>query len=339
MKLNGGILTESGVYFVLCETSDCDEDEAIISAGRPDGSTLNLRPLTSAKEFVSLIPLAVDWGGPHKAAAITAQGEFFLLGEDSSESQLIPGSGFGRRDSENLGRMTALKQVGAELFALGYGGQVYRRTAAARWSPNHVDARTIAPGVKPCLYDVVKGPGGNFYFGGIDLAKFERTQEIIDADKNKDLKRWAELLRTKRATDRMGLRYYDGSWHQIDIEYQGAITVMIETEARAWTLFSNYGVAWRTKDFQSFDEVVALGGGRKFWDVKQIAGQTFVMVGQQLNEMRAGELVAFDPPLPPRRDGYTNFTGNSAQLAAFHEKGIVENRGEDWTRLRVTLAT
>jgi len=338
MKLNGGILTESGFYFVLCETTECDEDEAIISAGRPGGVTLDLHALTKPGEFMSLIPLGPDWGGGHLAAAITGQGDFFLLSEEASESRHIPGAGYGREDSANLGRMTALKQIGPELFALGYGGQVYRRTAATEWSANHVDPRTIAPGVKPCLYDVVKGPGGNLYFGGIDLAKFERTQEIIDARKNGDVKRWAELLRTKRGTNRMGLRYYDGRWHVIDIEYQGTINVMIETEPRVWTLFSDHGVAWRTQDFQSFDEVVVLEGGRRFWDIKQIAGRTYVMVGQQLNEMQAGELVAFDPPLPTQPNGYTNVTGNSAFLAAFHEEGLLESRTGAWTEVNVILA-
>lgn len=337
MRLNGGILTESGVYFVLCETPECDEDEAVICAGKPVGSNLSLRRISEPREFVSLKPLDRDWGGDD-AAALTAQGEFCLLSATGSTRQFIPGAGFGCSDSSDLGRMTMLKQIGPEIFALGYGGQVYRRTSATGWNSNHVSGDVVGSGLNVCIYDVVKGPCGVLYFGGVDISKFQRTAEIINADADDDEERWLELLLSSPSGDRMGLRFYDGSWHMIDIEYQGAIAVILETRAGLWTVFSTYGVAWQTEDFSSFDEVIALGGGKKFWDIKQISGNTYVIVGQQLMQLTDGALVPFIPALPRQLDGYTNVAGNSTTLAAFHEEGVVQLSGRTWTRLAVTLA-
>lgn len=335
MKLNGGILTTSGVYFVLCETRNCDEDEAIICSGRSDGQRMMLRRLTEPAEFVSIKELFGTWKDGHLAAALSAQGETFFLSELAVSRQIIRGSGYTRDDSLGLGRMTSLKQVEEDLFALGYGGQVYRRSTSIDWQPMHVDRERAVPGANVCLYDVVKGPEGFLYFGGIELAKFARTPEMIAADEADDEDRWIELLLAVPGDDKMSLRCYDGTWRDLGMEAQGALTVILQTDIHAWTMFSNYGVAWKTEDFASIEEIVVLGDRKKFWDVKNIAKRNFVLVGQQLNELVNDELYIFSQPLPAQGNGYTNITGNEVLLSAFHENGLVELRDGTWREIAV----
>ncbi len=331
MNFNGGLLTNSDTFYVLVETDECEDDEAIICSGQLEDSQIVLSALTPKAEFVSMKELTGSWRKAHEVAAVTAQGEMHYLNRDAAEFETIPGTGNDQPDSAWLGRLTSVKQVGEHLFALGYGGQVYRRTLPTEWQATHVPRKSNGPKIDACLYDVVLGSDGNHYFGGTDITKFERTPELIAADEADDEELWLELLLAAPSGDQMSLRRFDGAWHDLGMPYDGAINVIIETDKRVWTLFSNRGTAWRTEDFLAIEETVVLEDGKKFWDIKEIGEGVYILVGQLLNQLVDDELVAVAPPIPFQDDGYTNVSGNAHTIVGFHADGVTLLRDREWS--------
>jgi hypothetical protein len=331
MKLNGCIITENQIYFALVETADCEDDDAYVCSGQIDEEELRLRRITPKEEFVSIQPTSAPWDEICDAVALTAQGSIFYLRKDGATSEVVPGTGYEEPGALGLGRLTSVKQINERLFVLGYGGQVYARSHTGEWEGLHIPTGQIEAGVDACLYDVVEGPESCLYFCGSDITKFERTPELIAADEADDEDLWLELLLAAPSGNQMSLRKYDGAWTDLGFELNGALNIAVATPRGEWALFSNIGVAWRTEDFLSVDELLALPNDQKFWDIKKIGNAILILVGQQLSEFIDGEMVPFAPPLPTTQEGYINLSGNSRCIIGCEENGIRIFQDETWS--------
>jgi len=100
----------------------------------------------TSRPFVSLAPVALADGGDG-VCALGKDGHVEVLSPDTgataaveSISRLIPGN----PRKKTYGELTAVRRVGASLFACGASGQVYRRDASGAWA--HADEGVLQTG-------------------------------------------------------------------------------------------------------------------------------------------------------------------------------------------------
>jgi hypothetical protein len=333
--LRGGVLAPSGTFYLLCNDEEAEEGELIVASGRREGDRIALQPLTDLEEIVSLIALSGTWSGIAEAAAIDAEGNVFYLAPSLATVDTIPGAGFEGRGALGLGRMTTLVQLDAYLFALGYGGQVYRRTPDSPWQNLNVPKDVNEPGYDPCLYAVAAGlPEGTFLFGGIDIGQNAASDEELEAaDEAGDDDLYAELLLRGSRPDRTTLLAYDGRWGRLSLDFPAAIIEILPEPQRTWLVFSSKGVIWRTRDFLAFDEVLALSGNGYFLDVKAQNSKVLLLILDGLDLLENDELKPFDPPLPLVDAGYLSISPAAGMIAAMFENGVMLFDGGSWEHL------
>ena len=87
-------------------------------------------------------------------AALTAEGHVGFYGREEGFYEKIKGAGLHAEDAIGQGYMTAIRQIGAHLYACGAGGQIYRRTAANEWA--HLDEGMLSLG-RDVIIDAVDG--------------------------------------------------------------------------------------------------------------------------------------------------------------------------------------
>jgi hypothetical protein len=333
--LRGGISVPAGTYYLLCDHEDAEEGELIVASGHRDGDRILLQPLTDLEEIVSLVVLPGAWSSIGEAAAMDAEGNVFYLEPSAASEEAIPGAGFERGGALQLGRMTTLVSLNEQLFAFGYGGQVYRRTPDSPWQNLNIPKEADEPGYDPCLYAVVAGPSeGTLYFGGTDVGTNAASDEELEAaDEAGDDDLYAELLLQGSRPDRTALFAYDGRWRRVPLDYPGAVIELLPEPQRAWLVFGSKGVIWRTRDFLAFDEAVALSSDDYFLDVKAQGGKVLLLLQGGLNLLEDDEVVPFDPPLPPIDKPCLSISPTEGTIAAMFESGVMFFDGNSWTRL------
>lgn len=331
--LRGGVLATAGTYYLLCDHVDAEDDEVIVASGRRDRDRIELRELTDLEEIVALIPLLGAWSGVAEAAAMTADGLVLLLTPGAATPDPVPGAGFERPEALGLGRMTALAQVGDHLFALGYGGQAYRRTPASGWQNLNIPPEVIDAGYDPCLYAVAGGlPNGALSFGGLDIGQVDTTPEMDAANDADDGDLLADLLLAEDRPNRGALRIYDGRWRRTELDTPSAIIEILPAPGGSWYVVGA-AVIWLTRDFLAFEEVAALPARTAFQDVKAQGEKVLLLVGNELDVLDSGGMVSFDPPLPPIDGPYLGIAPAGRLVAAIFKEGVMLSDGGAWERL------
>jgi hypothetical protein len=67
--------------------------------------------------------------------SLTDEGYVGFIGREEGFYERIPGAGMREPDATGHGKMSRIKQIGAHLYACGFGGQIYRRDAPGTWIP------------------------------------------------------------------------------------------------------------------------------------------------------------------------------------------------------------
>lgn len=335
----GGVLHHSGTYYLLVETDDADDDEAVVAVGRSDGSRIALKALTGLEEIVSIIVLEGEWAARAEAACLTAEGVVYFLSPAGAQSEIIPGSGYEREDALDLGRMTTLREQDGWLFAMGFGGQVYRRRVESSWENISIPERGDNPPSPPSLYAVADGPrGGSFVFGGVNVGEYVETDDIEAASDAGDADRLADLILDAIGVDKPTIRIYDGGWSEVEFDGTGTIGPILRESRSSWILFVSTGLILRTSEFQSFEDVYADDPGVGWGDVK-VWRQMVLVVGQGGTIFVLNDGLVEFPTQPPASPSSSllSLSPSDALLAAMYPDAVMLFDGESWARLVPTM--
>lgn len=339
VPLVGGLLHDSGTFYLMVETDDADENESVVAAGRAEGRQIILNELTNTENFVSMIGLSADWAELGQAACLTAEGLLYFLTPSGAQPEIVPGSGYSRDDSHGLGHMTTLGEASGWLFATGFGGQVYRRRVDSGWENISVPPSSDKPPRPPSLLAVAPGPVPNsFVFGGLNVSEYEDTDEIEAADEEDDADRLADLILAAVGDDTLTIRMFNGTWIENEFDVEGIAAPILVEGASTWLIFVSTGTIWRTSDFRSFEEVFATEQPQDGWgDVKQWNGQPLVLNEDALHLLDGAELVDFPDPFPALETPCLSISPSAAGLAAIHRTAVQLYDGRSWSRLTPVL--
>lgn len=332
VRLSGGVLHDGGTYYLLLPQGESDEDEAIIAAGRARDGRIVLTPVTQPTEIVSLVTLPADWTGVGEAAALTADGEVHFVMPDAVRTEIVTGAGYNRRDALKLGRMIALRESEGSLFALGFGGQVYRRRIDSAWEA--LGPVPSGGGGKPAFNSVTRGPRpGSHVFCGVNVGEYAPTEAIAAADSAGDASLLADLIFNALGEDTPSLRLYDAAWTAELFEGDGILGPVFSLTASSWYLIVSTGVIWRTEDFQSFREIVAPTRPRPWDDAKVWNGRLVLLDGDEIQQLSDDVLEDFPIPLPSTSALCLSLSPAAPGLAAIHSDAVQIFNGSNWQRL------
>lgn len=337
LLLGGGILSPQGGIYLLTVPVEAEDDEVVICSARRDSATLRLTALTNLEEIQSIIALRAPWDTVAEACAMTPEGELFFLRPDEAELQTIPGSGYSRDDSKGIGRMTTLAQVGVDLVATGYSGQVYRYSHGRRgWSDISIPV-SPSESHKPVFYDVISGPGDALVFGGSALFDMAITPDMEAANDAGDIDALMDLFSESEGEDAMSLRLYDGAWRIADTGGEpGAIVALLPVNTGT-LLFSDTGMIYRSSDFDAIEEVYRPAQPEGFDDIKLWQGRPLLLSGNTLSVFREGDLDPFDPPLPSGRTFCLSVSPVGDRILAVFPDHVQLFEAGSWTRLEPEL--
>jgi hypothetical protein len=99
--------------------------------------------------------------------SLTNEGEVGFIGRHEGFYERIPGAGMRAPGATRHGQMTKIRQIGARLYACGFGGQIYRRDAPGEWAP--IDDGIRGPPTFEnvlCLEDIDGPDERNIYVAG-----------------------------------------------------------------------------------------------------------------------------------------------------------------------------
>lgn len=337
--LVGGVLHDSGTFYLLVETDDADDDESVVAVGHAEGDRIVLNELTGLEEIASMICLSADWAVLGQAACLTAEGLVYFLTPSGAQPEIVPGSGYSRDDSRGLGRMTTLGEASGWLFAMGFGGQVYRRRVDSGWEDIGVRPLSDMPPSPPSLLTVAPGPAPeSFVFGGLNVSEYEDTDEIEAADEEDDSDRLAELILAAVGDDTLTIRMFNGTWTENEFDVEGIAAPILVEGASSWLIFVSTGTIWRTSEFRSFEEVFATEQPQDGWgDVKQWNGRPLVLNDDSLFVLQGNTLVDFPDPLPTQDTSCLSVSPSAAGLAAVHRNVVQLYDGTSWSLLTPVL--
>lgn len=336
--LQGGVLAENGRLYVLFVPEEAEDDEAIVSVGRRDGTALLLRELSDLEEFESIIPLSGAWTSKADAACLTSEGDVLYLNADVARAEFIPGAGYSQKGAKGVGRMIALCQVGDRLVATGFGGQVYVRDVDSGWSDISVPPSAMTAAAKPVYFDVVANSrDGSLVFGGSLITEYVETDEINAADEAGDAELLARLMLEAVKPDMAIVAAYDGTWHEPSFEEEELVSAILPLPEGSWLVFVASGTIFETADFRDYQEVFRPQSPEAFDDIKMVDGQPLLLLRDALFRLVDGELVPFEPALPSKRKGCLSVSPAVSGLAAFYSDCIEVLEGGEWTTLTPQL--
>jgi hypothetical protein len=335
INLSGGVFTETGRFYLLIAEGNPDDDLSRLARGRREGNTILLEPLSARQEFVSIDALSSAWRSLGEVAALTAEGALVFAGADGSNQEIVTGSGYSRKDSRRLGRMTTIRECGDYLYAMGFGGQVYRRVVGGAWEAIGPEDSEAKP---PSYYTVAPArTASEFVFGGAGISEYSETDEIRAAEEAGDASRLADLILDSIDADALIVSLYSGAWDHVDVAGTGAVGPILRI-TDGWLIFVSTGLILKTSDFSSFSEVYAPTRPTPFQDVKVWSSRPIILMQRQLLRLDPGGMVPFDPSLPLRETPCLSLWPSAAGLAAVHRDAVLVLRDDRWETLGLRLA-
>lgn len=327
--LNGGVLHESGMFYLLIDRDDVEDDESVFAAGRREGDEIVISELSEVHEIVSMESLAGSWTNRAEVAVMTAEGDLLFSDGTKADIEIIPGAGYNSLESKGVGRMTALRQVGDALYAMGFGGQVYRCLPDGLWES--IGPKTGNP--SSVFFTIAKGPSHGLIFGGSNIWNFESSKEIDTANEAGDADALAELILAAVRPNMMTIHTYDGQWSDLGIEFQGSAVTILPKNDVMWYLFSDSGVVWETPDFLAFNEIWAPERPAGFTDIKYWKGFPLLLSGNDLYLLRDGDFESFAEPLPVVDDICLSIWTAEERIAAVFRSFVMLYENGNWSRL------
>ncbi|MBY6089232.1 hypothetical protein [Maritimibacter alkaliphilus] len=337
LLLGGGILCPQGGTYLLAVPDEAEDDEVVICSGQRDGAVLRLTPLTDLEEIQGIISLNAPWDAIAEACAMTPEGEVFFLRPHAATLQTIPGAGYSRDDAKGIGRLTALAQVGEDLVATGYSGQVYRHPHGARgWTDISIPV-AASDAHKPVFYDLAPGPRGALVFGGSELFDMAITPDMEAANEAGDIEALMGLFTENTGEDMMSLRLYDAGWRSADVAGEPGAIVALLRVTEGTLLFSETGIIYLSSDFDVIEVVYRPEQPEGFDDIKLWQGRPLLLSGNTLSVYRDTDLEPFDPPLPAGEEFCLSVSPAGDRILAVFPSHVQLFEAGAWVRLEVAL--
>lgn len=332
LEITGGVVCADRTLYVLFRAEGDEEDDRLVASGRVADGSIVLSRRGEVADLISTAALRPPFSA--QAAGLTGDGEVVYFSEADSQREQIPGAGFVSEKAMKLGRMTKILQIGDQLLALGYGGQVYVRTSSQEWrflaGPKGSD-----DGSRNLVYFCAVGHQGALYFGGTETKRFTRTAEIEAASQAGDGRRLARAILQAKAPDRAVVWRYDGSWNEVDFDYPGTVIEMLPLGGSI-EIFTTNGRIVSTPDFQEFNDAFAFDKKKSFWDIKQKEKEILVYFDGTLFRW-TGNMEIFEPLLPAIDENFINVSSHAGFLGTFSPYHIYELGRDDWAEVAYTL--
>lgn len=336
ISLTGGVLSETGTYYLLMASGDADEGESVIVAGIATEGKVPVAPVTQPAEWVSIIALPEAWADLGEAAAITAEGEVRFLLRDIAVTEIIEGAGYSGKGALGLGRMIALRECSGTLFALGFGGQVYRRHVDSPWEA--LGPVTAVGANRPAFNSVASGPRvGSFVFGGVNISEFNTNDAIKAADSAGDAMLLADLILDSLGDDTPALRLFEADWSTELFDGDGILGPIFKMPSSSWSLFTSSGTILSSSDLVFFEEVYAPPRPRPWDDAKIWNNQLIVLAGNEIQILSGDSLESFPVQLPETKGQSLSLSPVSQGLAVIQSDAVVYFNRSTWEKLVPTL--
>jgi hypothetical protein len=318
---------------VLFAAESADEDDRLVASGIVQENAVTLLPRTEIADLVSIVPLSGELASLGLVAAMSGEGDvaYFRGGEIVRER--VVGAGYSAEDSQKLGRMTALRQVGDRFFALGLGGQVYQRTARSGWTS--LDGPRSGRDATSFAFFSVTELDGVYYFVGTERRGLVRTPELESANARGDAAQLAALILRGKRPDTVALWRYDGRWMQIEIDYPGTASEVLPYRGSR-LVFTTNGMIIGTRDFSVFENLFTFEKRRSFQDIKAFGNEVCVLSGNILL-LWQDSMIPFQPSLPLSDPGYINMSGGPDGFFSFEPDRIQRLEGLAWREIAYAL--
>lgn len=179
-------------------------------------------------------------------AALSSEGDIYTIHGQNIENDKIPGAGLNNEDSTGLGALNETKFIDDCLYAVGLGGQVYKRNDTGIWE--HF-AQNIQPGngYDTITFESVGGMKDDIYISGVADPKSvasskELEKAIDDADARGDddeyfrLQKLARKQRHETRKDPQGRLYHwnGAEWDDLDVDEHYPQGIFIEAPDKVW---------------------------------------------------------------------------------------------------------
>ncbi|MBB4130829.1 hypothetical protein [Xanthomonas sp. 3075] len=213
----------------------------------------------------------------------------------------IPDAGLYKPTSRKLGYLGGIRQLGSELYAFGYAGQIYRRSAPGRWEP--VDRGII--GVPGDHYDVA------------DLCLSGNTLYAV-----------TKLGDRGRIYSRSGDRWIpednpSGAWLN---------AIAADQDGTLWICGRN-GTLLKGNAATGFSRVGAAGCTEEFLSVALFGGTLWLSSATSLYTWSSDRLCRVDTGISPDLRSANRLQVADGVLWSFGYDDVLRYDGERWTRL------
>jgi hypothetical protein len=197
-----------------------------------------------ARRIINSITVAAS---PATYAALSNEGDVYLLEAQRPVTERIPGAGTFSMDATGLGSATGITEIAGALYVCGDASQLYRRDGPGAWSPLAGGHLAPGPGFSSLRLGVVAGlsPHSIYVCGSATPARRQLTaadyKEMEEAGKRGDTGRIVEIM---NSTKDVGVDYtYAGMaffwngivWNRIALPDRHPIhDILIEAPDRIW---------------------------------------------------------------------------------------------------------
>ncbi|MBN9233904.1 MULTISPECIES: hypothetical protein [Phyllobacteriaceae] len=329
MDLLMGTTATGGKLCLLLRQPEGVEGRSTVVTYLPDARPQWLQQ-TFDGEFVALCPAPANSRGAD-FLALTGEGLVYFL--RSGTSVQIPGAGFNRPGSRNLGRMDNLMLLGTELVATGYGGQAYRATDGENWAP----AAPTFP-IPPVSQDTIR-----FGWAALQSARFRYVfgGEVVtglsiptDFGGLGGATNIAAMIRAQARRDYGTLwLLQDGRWQDVELPTNSTLDQIVTADGKIVYLRFRPGVVYSTTDFADMTEVAVNDAGLSALGVHQ--GSALLADEASLFTLAPDGTAPFEPPLPPMTDRMLELSSSDGILHVIRESSVWRLVAGTWEEIAI----
>lgn len=328
MDLLMGTTATGGKLCLLLRQPEGVEGRSTVVTFLPDAQPQWLQQSFDG-EFVALCPAPANSHGAD-FLALTGEGLVYFLRNGASVQ--IPGAGFNRPGSRNLGRMDNLLLLGTELLATGYGGQAYRATDGENWAP-------VAPTfpIPPVSQDTIRfgwaavqSARSRYVFGGEVVTGLFPT-DFSGLSGATDL---AAMLRAQVRSDYGTLwLLQDGRWQDVELPTNSTLDQIVTADGTIVYLRFRPGVVYSTTDFADITEAAVNDAGLSALGVHQ--GSALLADEASLFILAPDGTAPFEPPLPAMTDRMLELSSSDGILYVIRESSVWRLGSGTWEEIAI----
>ncbi|WP_342364346.1 hypothetical protein [Terrarubrum flagellatum] len=233
--------------------------------------------------------------------ALAAEGHVGFFGREEGFYEKIPGAGLWADDAEGRGYMSAIRQIGARLYACGGGRQLYRREGSEHWERFDLGMPGGQPNADDIIFADVNGP---------------HEESIYVVGQN-------------------GTAYWKGPEGFLDLALPTSLwlqQIHVENEKTIW-ICGRAGLLLRGNHIDGFRQVAAGDSREAFLSMAKYEGRLYLAAETGLHMLEGDRIVRARTTLTPDlRDAHWIDVTDGVLWSIGYED-IARFDGEQWERL------